>query len=204
MKLPRPTAYKLNSLLNQTDATVDRFLYPAVIRKLSSVHWTPLEIARRASHWLAPKPGIRVLDIGSGVGKFCLIGACHTKGHFTGVEYRENLVRQANKAMEKARVKNVAFIHADMLSVDFSLFDSFYFFNPFFENVARSIAIDDQVVLSRNLYEQYISHVRRELDRSKSGTRVATYCSSDSFIPKSYVMDTKRSEENGLKFWMKP
>jgi hypothetical protein len=67
-------------------------LYPPPIPSLSELHWTPIDVARRAARFLAPRPGTAVLDIGSGAGKFCLVAAVSTDGIFTGVEYREGLV----------------------------------------------------------------------------------------------------------------
>ncbi len=70
----------LNDLINpalfRKDVTFDD-LYPEDIQNLSPMHWTPVDIARRASNFLAI-PNARVLDIGSGVGKFCI-----TAGFFT-------------------------------------------------------------------------------------------------------------------------
>ena len=189
--------------LNWSDAELDEFLYPKLIQDLSSVHWTPVEVARRASEWLAPKAGTRVLDIGSGVGKFCIVGACHTEGHFTGVEHRESLVKQANRAMGKVQVKNITFLHADIISVDFSQFDSFYFYNPFFEHLAASLAIDREVELSNKQYKANEQHVLKELNNLKAGTRLVTYCSTDSVIPGSFELDRELSEEHGLRFWVK-
>jgi 2-polyprenyl-3-methyl-5-hydroxy-6-metoxy-1,4-benzoquinol methylase len=47
-------------------------LYPAEIRKLSSVFWTPVAVAAAAAKLLVTTSGTRVLDIGCGPGKFCL------------------------------------------------------------------------------------------------------------------------------------
>jgi len=57
-------------------------IYPKSIRDLSQFQWTPLEVAKLAAKYLAEIPGKKVLDIGSGVGKFCMIGACCTQGQF--------------------------------------------------------------------------------------------------------------------------
>jgi hypothetical protein len=52
------------------DITDDEFndIYPRRIRKLADRHWTPVEIAKRASEFLSQEPGTSVLDVGSGVG----------------------------------------------------------------------------------------------------------------------------------------
>ncbi len=53
-------------------------LYPPSIQLLSRNHWTPLSIAMKAACFLAGDGNVRILDIGSGVGKFCLAAAWHT------------------------------------------------------------------------------------------------------------------------------
>ena len=45
-------------------------LYPASINKLARGHWTPIEVAWKAASFLAIENGVKILDIGSGVGKF--------------------------------------------------------------------------------------------------------------------------------------
>ena len=37
----------------------------------SFVHWTPIEVIKVAVDWLGTNKDNRILDIGSGVGKFC-------------------------------------------------------------------------------------------------------------------------------------
>ncbi len=65
------------------DEKFDR-IYPAQIRELSSVFWTPVAIAAEAAKLLVTTPGTHVLDIGCRPGKFCLVAASLTEGRFTG------------------------------------------------------------------------------------------------------------------------
>ena len=53
-------------------------LYPPAIQSLARRHWTPLDVARKAANYLAAEDNVKILDIGSGVGKFCL-SAAHFK-----------------------------------------------------------------------------------------------------------------------------
>ena len=68
-------------------------IYPAQIRQLSALHWTPVAVAAEAAKFLVTAPETRVLDIGCGPGKFCLVAASLTDGHFSGVEQRNDLCR---------------------------------------------------------------------------------------------------------------
>ncbi|HEU5291666.1 MAG TPA: methyltransferase domain-containing protein [Cyclobacteriaceae bacterium] len=130
-------------------------IYPERIRVLAYKHWTPVSVARISSEFLVDRPGTRVLDIGSGVGKFCLVGAVNTKGHFTGVEQRPELVRISQELSTSFRIRNIKFIDANITSIKFNDYDAFYFFNPFFENVDMHNRIDDTVKLDVQLYDAF-------------------------------------------------
>ena len=63
-----------------SDAELDQ-VFPEELRERSHLHWTPVAIALRAAALLVPEParsGVRVLDVGAGVGKMCLVGAVVT------------------------------------------------------------------------------------------------------------------------------
>ena len=57
-------------------------LYPVEVRSLSAKHWTPLQVAYKASNFLAADKNTTVLDIGSGAGKFCLAAAYYKPNAF--------------------------------------------------------------------------------------------------------------------------
>ena len=80
------------------DDAVFNSLYPMRIQVKALPHWTPVEVAECASIFLAPENNVHVLDIGSGVGKFCL-AAAHRKpnAEFYGVEQRRDLVEFATR-----------------------------------------------------------------------------------------------------------
>ena len=72
-------------------------IYPPRIRELSRLYWTPIRVAAEAAKLLVTTPGTRVLDVGCGPAKFCLVGASLTQGVFIGVEQREDLVVAGQK-----------------------------------------------------------------------------------------------------------
>jgi len=113
-------------------------IYPESIKQLSNKHWTPVAVAKAAAEFLANIPGMRVLDIGSGVGKFCMIGSIVSKGHFTGVEYREDLCRLSTELSKEYGLSNVEFIHDNITHINFKDFGAFYFFNSFIENMSEA------------------------------------------------------------------
>ena len=177
-------------------------IYPNYIQKLSAHHWTPVHVAVKASKYLAQSENSHVLDIGSGVGKFCFVGAQITKGFFTGIEQRENLVDLSLKIAKKHKVKNVDFEHQNVLDVDFSKFNAFYFYNSFYENVEAPVPIDDTMIQDESLYLTYSDYVMRQLDKRPKGTRLVTYWSNWLEIPPSF--DLVETDCNGkLNFWEK-
>src|SRR5690348_5404434 len=85
-------------------------IYPLSIRNLAIRHWTPLEVAQKAADFLAAEAGVRILDIGSGVGKFSL-AAAYFRPHalYYGIEQRKSLINHAETATEILRFQNVFF-----------------------------------------------------------------------------------------------
>src|SRR5262245_2791350 len=73
-------------------------VYDEEIRALSEEHWTPVAVAARAARILTFAGATRILDVGSGVGKFCIVGALCTAARFVGVERRHRLVSIARRA----------------------------------------------------------------------------------------------------------
>ena len=191
----------LAQLLSEGDEAYNA-LYPPDIRALAADHWTPIEVAKAAAAYLAPTPGTRVLDIGSGVGKFCIVGATTTEGHFTGVEQRANLVELSRDVSAHFKLQNTEFIAANIIELSFQPFDAFYFFNSFHENRSPEKQIDARVETSTAHYAKYSAYVTRELAKARPGTRLVTYWTCLWDIPSHFRR--QRSEFDGLlDFWEK-
>ncbi len=189
----------LKSGLNVADETFNS-IYPVHINKFSRSHWTPIRVAKVAARFLAATPGSRVLDIGSGAGKFCMIGSVFTKGHFTGVEQRESLYEISNRLVQCYRLPNVEFIYTNIMNVKFRKYDAFYFFNSFYENIEQSRAIDNTVEIDRGLYEVYSEYMLEQLSSMPIGTRLATYWSDE--VPRGYQLQSEKFD-GLLKMWVK-
>jgi len=177
-------------------------LYSPKIRELAARHWTPVDVAKMASQYLVESSNDKVLDIGAGAGKFCLVGAACTNGRFYGVEQRESLVRISNSLAKKHGIQNVEFIHANIDQVSFEDYDAFYFYNSFYENLDQSCPIDNSILPNRDLYYTYTKYLRDQLQKMPIGTRVVTYWSGWDEIPLSFNMEYTAC--NGLlNFWRK-
>ncbi len=178
-------------------------LYPVRKRILADRHWTPVDIAKKAADFLAAENNVRILDIGSGVGKFCLTAAFHKpKAFFCGVEQRASLINAAEIANQSLGLKNVSFIHANFTQVDFSKYDHFYFYNSFYENVADTEKIDESIDCSNELYNFYNSILLKLLEQKPVGTRLATYYSLEDEVPEGYLV-VGSDFDNLLKYWIK-
>lgn len=165
--------------LARRDAVSDEALdalFPPELTRVSAQHFTPVEVARRASEWLAPDPSSRVLDVGAGAGRFCLVGALHTGGEFTGIEQRASLVSVAREVAREHSVARVTFVQGDIRDVDYGAFDGFYVFNPFAENyLPPDERIDDSVEWSQARFDADIAFLEARLAERPPGTRVVTW-----------------------------
>ncbi|ASU36287.1 class I SAM-dependent methyltransferase [Mucilaginibacter xinganensis] len=191
----------LNGCLFRNDAEFD-WLYPKKAQLLSLKHWSPLSVAHKAAEFLA-EPGARVLDIGSGIGKFCLTAGYHfPASSFYGVEQRLELIDLAEKAKKYTRLSNVNFIHGNITQIHFKEFDHFYFYNSFYENLDPVNQIDDTIELSESLYSYYTQYLYNALYEKPPGTRLVTFHSLEQEIHTSYKL-VDFSCDTLLKMWIK-
>jgi hypothetical protein len=191
----------LNASLFSNDAAFD-WMYPEHFQLLSLKHWTPLAIARKAAAFLA-EPGARVLDIGSGIGKFCLAAAyAFPETFFYGVEQRHELVYHAEEAKNYTQLHSVKFIHANITQVNFREFDHFYFYNSFYENIGTGYPIDDTIAISESLYTYYTQYLWKALDEKPPGTRLVTFHSFGEEVPPSYQL-AGIANDGLMKMWIK-
>ena len=187
-----------------TDAAFDA-IYPQQIRDLSARHWTPVAVAMRAASLLAQGPDTRVLDVGSGAGKFCLVAALTTPGRFVGVERRGHLVDLARSIKDRYGAEGAEYLHADIAEVDWGSFDAFYFYNPFVENLfGGRERIDSTVDLAPARYERDMALTRERLMEARVGTRVVTYHGPRAGLPWGYELcDFEPCGSDVLELWVK-
>jgi SAM-dependent methyltransferase len=162
-------------------------LYAESLLHQANMHWTPLGIAKKAAAFLTAGQVVSVLDIGSGVGKFCLAAASYQpQAQFTGIEIRPALHEAAELARKQLRVANVEFIQGNIMELDFSRYQHFYFYNAFYEQIETGFRIDQLLDYSSLNYKKYTAYVFRQLEKKPAGTRLATYHSSGDEVPPGY------------------
>jgi len=178
-------------------------LYPDSIQLLSHRHWTPLVVARKAANFLAAETNVKILDIGSGVGKFCL-AAAHYKPNalYYGIEQRKGLVNHAEAAKEMLQIGNASFQNGNFTQIDFRNYDHFYFYNSFYENMMGTQKIDNSIDYSLELFHYYNRYLYKQLEQKPPGTRLAAFHGLEDEMPPDYHV--VGVEIGGLlKFWIK-
>lgn len=193
---------QFSDLKNHVKITDHQFdlIYPLDLRKLSPLHFTPVEIAKTAATLLNTNVNSQILDIGAGAGKFCFIASILTEGFYTGVEENERMVQVANKIIKKNHLTKVKMVHSNILDLPFSEFTGFYFFNSFSQFLDR----ENVLYLNQNkrLYKKYTTYVKQSLDGMPAGTRLVTFFSEGKEIPDSYSISLSLPDYK-LKLWIR-
>lgn len=185
------------------DAHFDSLL-PARPRIRSASFWSAVEVAQTASRWLTTAGATRVLDVGSGVGKFCTIAALSTARRVWGLELRAELVAVSRQLAHRLRAE-VEILEEPMESLDVSRFDGFYFFNPFAEHLMEPVErYDDQFPASPDGFLRDVSTVERWLRAAPLGTAMVTYNGLGGRIPLSWKVEKSRLVGGDyLRLWVK-
>ncbi len=209
--VPIPSHYDLTQMVDKlkrggrvANSQFDQ-IYPLSVRCWTSPHWTPVDVAIRAAELLVTDSNTRVLDVGSGVGKFCLIGALTTSATFCGIEQRPSFVRLARTLASVHSISRVSFLQGDLVSIDWSEFNDFYLFNPFYENILSTIRMEaDTVDFSEERYDLCVKTVQDKLSAAPDRTRVVTYHGMGGQIPEGYVLAERTFRGTGpLELWIK-
>lgn len=187
------------------DSEFDQFLAEPM-RRLSARHWTPLAVALEAARWFE-EYGIRtVIDIGSGVGKFCVAAAVASRCHLVGLEHRGHLLASARALARTFGVEDrTRFIHGALGDVRLPTVDAYYLFNPFEENLMDPAeCIDEGVRLSPERLTRDLDALHLMLVRAPAGTYVLTYHGFGGSLPASYErIRWDRDLPNTLCLWRK-
>jgi SAM-dependent methyltransferase len=202
---PEPIAEALRRGECPDDRAFDAFL-PSSLRILSRQHWTPLSVVARAARWLDELGVRRVLDLGSGAGKFCVAGALAGRCQFVGLEQRPELVRAARALARSFGVDDRArFIAGALGDVVLPSAQLYYLFNPFEENLSDgSEHIARDVELSSDRYARDLAATHQLLCSAPLGTYVLTYNGFGASLPAGY-RELRRDPDlpSALRLWRK-
>ena len=198
-----------------TDLDLDQRL-PDAHRWVSRLFWTPLEVVERGVAWLDELGVGDVLDVGSGVGKWCVGAALvddSTRRYF-GLEHRSDLVTVAAGLAASFGVADRVTFHqgevVDLLTVPGPIAHllsapAFYFFNPFGENTAPDDErLDAAVELSEERFHRDVAAAEDLLEIAPPGTWVLVYNGFGGRMPDAY--EPVRTDFDGfyvLRLWRK-
>jgi SAM-dependent methyltransferase len=170
-----------------TDIAFDR-VYPERIRKISSKFWTPVTVARRVGKLFAAHGARRVLDVGAGVGKLCIVAALDTELELVGIEHRKSLVEIAKDVIDTYSIPRVTMIHGTLDDVDLDAFDGFYLYNPFEEAaLAPAEWADRTMTLSPDEARRDVARMESFFSAARKGTCVVTYHGFGGAMPEGFV-----------------
>jgi hypothetical protein len=178
-------------------------IYPDVVRRVSAFHWTPIRVCARVVALLGLKPHTRVLDIGAGVGKFCIVASAMSGGaKIRGIEKRSRLADTAREAARRLGVK--VEIATDRFGyVDARQIDAVYLFNPFAEEILLP-GLGEESNDTTTPTDEDIITTQYFLSSARIGTRAVTYCGFGGEVPPSYARLAVENWNGGcLELWEK-
>lgn len=183
------------------DAEFDR-VFPEELRDRSHLHWTPVAVAIRAAGLLAPSPrGIRVLDVGAGVGKLCLIGALVTGAVWWGIEQDAVQVAAASHAAWALDIAGrTRFVQGDGSRLSWDGFDAFYFYNPFH---TLMLAPHASPFVRYATIQGTLRRIEQRLAATPPGTRVVTFHGFGGQLPGSFTRIAREpAADDALELWI--
>lgn len=183
-------------------------LFDALLTEQSREHseqfWTCVEAARVACEWLSEFRVERLLDVGSGVGKFCTLASLLLNRRVWGLERRGSLVFESRRLAQRLDAE-VVFVEGDVCSYSSRGFDAFYLYNPFGEylfNDGNRLDADSPSTPAE--YVRSATAVEAWLRGAPRGAVVVTYNGLGGRIPGSFVARrSKVVRGNTLRLWVK-
>lgn len=184
-----------------SDAELDQ-VFPDELRDRSHLHWTPVAIALRAAELLAPTPDARVLDVGAGVGKLCLVGALVTGATWWGVEQDAVQVaaaRHAAWALDATR--RTRFVHGDGSRLAWDEFDALYFYNPF---TTVMLAPHASPFVRYATIRATLRRIEQQLAAVRPGTRIVTFHGFGGQWPPGFTRALREpAGDDALELWIR-
>jgi predicted RNA methylase len=168
------------------DSLFDRFL-PSKHRLTFGHFWTPLSVVACVARWLDELGVDNVVDIGSGVGKFCIAGALASRCRFSGIEQRRDLVQIGRGIVDALGLEQVELLEGEFGEVRPPAATCYYFFNPFGESLLQ-YHLDDRVEVSASRTLRDIYAAEQLLSQAPSGGFVITYNGFGGTLPPGYEL----------------
>ncbi|TGL90353.1 methyltransferase [Leptospira congkakensis] len=159
-----------------TDAIWDSFL-PQKFQILSPYQWTPISVIERTWKFLSEDEVKSVVDLGSGVGKFCIYLSLVSGKSFPifGLEDREELVLVSKSIADHWGTENVQWKTTNFLKQFPFGHSHYYCFNPLYETMKGHHSIDDSKEKSAGQFVKDLQTFKQNLVLLPSKTKLITF-----------------------------
>ncbi|MFO0695004.1 MAG: hypothetical protein U0230_15705 [Polyangiales bacterium] len=187
------------------DAAFDSLLPPAIEAR-SVRHFSSIDASMRAARWLADLGARRVVDVGAGVGKVCLVGALVSDLRFVGLERRKTLVDVARQlAVRLGVAERVKFVKGGLGAIDLADYDGAYVYNPFAEHLSPpDERIDSTVRFGPRRFAKDLEALETMLAEAPVGFRLVTYYRMGGRIDDTYeLVHVEQLANARLRLWEK-
>lgn len=181
-------------------------IFPHYYSLQSPVHWSPIAVARQIAEWINPLKQKKIIDIGCGVGKLCILLQILTQHRIYGIEQRDNLVQIANEIVNRNGLKNISIKNLNMLDLNWEEYDIYYLYNPFQEHVSDDgpCIIETNIELDKKYFVHYTAEVFRQLTWAKQGKQLITFHGFGGRMPSGWrLLSSRHIEDGDLMMWVK-
>jgi len=191
---------------SQADRIFDSLL-PEAYRKISSRQWTVAEVAKRVAQWLErDHSDKKIIDIGSGVGKFCILLGLQSRLQIYGIEQRKGLYLISEQLRGANLLTRIKFLHGNMIDLSWKDYDIYYLYNPFQEHVVNNgwSRIDGEIGFHACLFGKYTDEIYRQLIWAEKGKILITFHGYGGIVPSAWKVVQQTTINGGeLCMWEK-
>ncbi len=189
---------------NRLPDVVFDLLYKPHHRRISDMFWSPVAVVRKALEWLPADKRLDILDIGCGIGKFCLVADLASKHRIFGIELRPHLIKEAQKVVSLFPGSSISFKCGNAFDYDWAKFHVLYFFNPFAELNFPDLLSKGVKKPEGNPFPESVLRTQRRLAILPRGTFVVTYYTFGAPMPQGFErLQAQHFDTGYLELWKK-
>ena len=173
---------------------------PSKFKDLDADYWSSYHEIEQSCTWL--KSCKNILDLGSGVGKFCIIGTQLLGSNFFGVDHNLKVHQQSQIILKNLKGHRVKFIHGDLFDISLIKYDGFYIYNPFVENISIGKKIDQSINYNEVHYNKLHDRLMQKLNEINIGSLVVNNSFTTDYFNEDFELLDGHSETS-LTLWKK-
>lgn len=175
-------------------------LLPVEYRNLDKLFWSDTQSISKACEWL--QNCTNIIDLGSGIGKFCMIGTQILSSNFFGIESKIGLYEIANNLLSNYLQAKVQFKNEDLFNIDLQPYDGIYIYNPFVELISTGQRIDDSIPLDEEKYNSLHENLEEKLTTCSKDTLIVNNSPINDYFNHHFAF-IDNLEDSNLTLWKK-